>query len=178
MTFTLHGVALLPLTQFFRTDVYMDIWRVWILSYTLCVAKLVTYSDWASLVAATDGSLMGLGVSRSVPSSPGERSPSDQFPEDPAATPPAPPTATPPRPAPDNNNKVSSCVEYRLELQTKVREDFKITRASSWLKMPTSACVGAFFTLVKFSWTQVWSSNRLATWFHSSWPLVALNTNN
>ena len=159
MTFTLHGVALLPLTQFFRTDVYFkDIWRVWILSYTLCVAKLVTYSDWASLVAATDGSLMGLGVSRSVPSSPGERSPSDQFPEDPAATPPAPPTATPPRPAPDNNNKVSSCVEYRLELQTKVREDFKITRASSWLKMLPSACplgfgrhrfskpfVGAFF---------------------------------
>merc|ERR1719270_815455 len=28
---------------------------------------------------ATDGSLMGLGVSRSVPSSPGERSPSDKF---------------------------------------------------------------------------------------------------
>ena len=47
---------------------------------------------------------MGLGVSRSVPSSPGERSPSDKFPEDPAATPPGPP----PRPATDNSNKVSS----------------------------------------------------------------------
>ena len=31
------------------------------------------------IFAATDGSLMGLGISRSVPSSPGERSPSDKY---------------------------------------------------------------------------------------------------
>ena len=61
------------------------------------------------MFAATDGSLMGLGISRSVPSSPGERSPSDKYNEEIEESCSISPTSLTLQP--DNNNK-SAKQEY------------------------------------------------------------------
>ena len=54
---------------------------------------------------------------------------------------------------------LSSPQPYRVELQTKVREDFTIMeKALSWLKAPTSRGLFRFFVIVKSSRTFVWSS--------------------